>query len=144
MPRGPLRAAALALWLAGAAAAAPAADASLYQALGAGPGVRALVERFVDRVVVHPRLAPFFRDTNRAQFATQLAAQVCQVAGGPCVYDGPSMAQAHESMDIGAADFHALVEVLQDAMADRGIAWSAQNRLLARLAPMHREIINRP
>ena len=38
-------------------------------------------------------------------------------------------------------DFNALVEVLQQSMEARGIPFGAQNRLLARLAPMHREIV---
>jgi hemoglobin len=36
------------------------------------------------------------------------------------------------------------VEVLQDTMDAQGIPFRDQNRLLARLAPMHREIINTP
>ena len=39
---------------------------------------------------------------------------------------------------------NALVEVLQDTMDAQGIPFRDQNRLLARLAPMHREIINTP
>jgi hemoglobin len=35
-----------------------------------------------------------------------------------------------------------LVEVLQQAMDAQGIAFGVQNRLLARLAPMHRDIVN--
>src|SRR5690554_2532380 len=41
------------------------------------------------------------------------------------------------------ADFNALVEALQLAMDDHQISISAQNRLLALLAPMHAEIVNR-
>ena len=44
-------------------------------------------------------------------------------------------------MDITKAHFNALVEVLQAAMAAQGIAFAQQNRLLALLAPMHRDII---
>jgi hemoglobin len=52
------------------------------------------------------------------------------------------MKRTHAGMDINAANFNALVEVLQESMDARGIAFSDQNRLLAKLAPMHREIIN--
>jgi hemoglobin len=47
-------------------------------------------------------------------------------------------------MDITRGDFNALVEVLQDTMDAQGIEFREQNRLLARLAPMHRDIINTP
>jgi hemoglobin len=54
------------------------------------------------------------------------------------------MATAHENFTITAADFNALVEALQRAMNQRGIAFSTQNRLLALLAPMNRDIVNAP
>ena len=47
-------------------------------------------------------------------------------------------------VDINKNNFNALVEVLQQAMDAQGIAFTAQNKLLAKLAPMHRDIINTP
>jgi hypothetical protein len=70
------------------------------------------------------------------------ADQFCQLAGGPCHLKGPDMKQAHDGFDIDRSAFKALVEVLQQAMDAQGIAFGVQNRLLARLAPMHREIVN--
>ena len=52
------------------------------------------------------------------------------------------MAEAHGALTISKADFNALVEVLQLSMDAKGIPFGAQNRMLARLAPMHRDIIN--
>ena len=52
------------------------------------------------------------------------------------------MKLAHKEMDINKANFNGLVEVLQKSMDKRGIPFSAQNRMLALLAPMHRDIIN--
>jgi hemoglobin len=39
--------------------------------------------------------------------------------------------------------FNALVEDLQKAMSERGIPFRAQNKLLAKLAPLHRDIEHR-
>lgn len=39
--------------------------------------------------------------------------------------------------------FNALVEVLQSAMDAQGIPFAQQNRLLALLAPMHRDVITK-
>ena len=44
--------------------------------------------------------------------------------------------------DAVSGGFNALVEVLQASMAAQGVPFATQNRLLARLAPMHREIVN--
>jgi hemoglobin len=52
------------------------------------------------------------------------------------------MDKAHRDLEITKADFNALVEVLQVSMRAKGIPFSAQNRMLALLAPMHRQIVN--
>ncbi len=116
-------------------------DDSLYLALGQKTGITQLSDEFVTRLVADKRLAPFFEKTNLPNFKLQLADQFCAVSGGPCVYKGADMKSAHANFDIAKADFNALVEVLQQAMDAKGISFRAQNRLLALLAPMHREVI---
>ena len=118
-------------------------DDSLYQAFGQKAGIRALMEDFKNRLLADARMNPFFKNTDRERLVTQLTDQLCYESGGPCVYKGASMKPIHDGMEIGKEDFNALVEVLQQAMDAKGIAFSAQNRMLARLAPMHRDIINK-
>ena len=137
----------LALGLAGAsllalpALAQSAAPAGLYQALGEKPGIDRLVDDFVNRAVKDPRIGAHFKDTKPAALKESLADQFCQLRGGPCKYEGADMKSAHADMQINKGHFHALVEVLQSAMDAQGIPFSQQNRLLALLAPMHRDII---
>lgn len=132
--------------LAGAALApTPAsADDTLYQQLGARPGLGRLMDDFMQRLLADPRMQPFFKDANQAHVKAQLVDQFCEVAGGPCKLVGPDMKKVHDGFDIDRAAFNALVEVLQQAMDAQGIAFSTQNRLLAKLAPMHRQIVNVP
>lgn len=137
----------LALGIAGAsllalpALAQSAAPAGLYQALGEKPGIDRLVDDFVNRAVKDPRIGAHFKDTKPAALKESLADQFCQLSGGPCKYEGADMKSAHADMQINKGHFHALVEVLQSAMDAQGIPFSQQNRLLALLAPMHRDII---
>ena len=121
----------------------PPPDDRVYQAWGGKPGIRAVMEDFFTRLLADPRMRPFFKDTNRGHLVAQLTEQLCQEAGGPCTYDGPPMGAVHESLDIGRSDFNALVEVLQQSMDAKGIPFAAQNGMLARLAPMHRQIVTR-
>ncbi|MEY4296038.1 MAG: hypothetical protein RLY82_1726 [Pseudomonadota bacterium] len=124
-----------------ASVAVIAKDQSLYMALGEKAGIAQLADDFVTRLVANERMRPFFEKTNLANFKFQLAEQFCAVSGGPCVYKGADMKSAHANFDIAKADFNALVEVLQLSMDVKGIAFKEQNRLLALLAPMHREVI---
>jgi len=119
-------------------------DDSLYRALGGQPGLVRLMDDFMARLLADARMRPFFKDVNQAHVKAQLVDQLCEVSGGPCKLQGPGMKQVHEGMEIDRAAFNALVEVLQQAMDAQGIAFPAQNRLLAKLAPMHREIVNTP
>lgn len=124
--------------------ATPAAVAAgLYAALGEQAGIDRLVDDFVERLVRDPRIGPQFKDTKPAALKESLAEQFCALSGGPCTYHGGTMREVHADMEINKGDFNALVEQLQRAMDAQGIAFSQQNRLLALLAPMHRDIITR-
>jgi hemoglobin len=114
---------------------------ALYQALGERTGLVKLMDDFVPRLQADPRLAEAFKNANLANLKSQLVNQICQVSGGPCEYKGPDMKVTHSNMDITKTDFNALVEVLQKSMDAQGIAFSSQNQLLAKLAPMHRDVI---
>jgi hemoglobin len=118
------------------------ADDSLYQQFGAQPGLVKLMDDFMARLIADPRTHPFFKDVNQAHVKEQLVVQLCEVSGGPCKRKGPDMAKVHAGFDIDRAAFNALVEVLQQAMEAQGIPFGAQNRMLAQLAPMHRDIVN--
>ena len=117
------------------------APAGLYQALGETAGITRLMDDFVNRLLIDPRIGGHFKDAKPQPLKDSLTRQICQLSGGPCQYTGPDMKTAHGEMDITKANFHALVEVLQTAMDAQGIAFSQQNRLLALLAPMQRDVI---
>jgi len=118
------------------------ADDALFRDLGGRPGIAAIVGDFVPRLVADPRTSEFFKKSNQAHLQEMLAQQFCVVSGGGCTYTGLPMDRAHHDMDISKGDFNALVEVLQASMDAQHVPFAAQNRLLARLAPMHREIVN--
>ena len=124
-----------------AGAPAPADDA-LFRALGGQAGIDRIVGDFVPRLVADPRTGEFFKKTNQEHLKQMLAQQFCVVSGGGCTYTGLPMKTAHKDIDVSKSDFNALVEVLQASMSAQGVSFSTQNQLLARLAPMHREIVN--
>jgi hemoglobin len=125
-------------------AAAQATDDTLFQQLGGQSGLVTLMDDFMIRLLADKRMGPFFKDADHKHVKAQLVAQFCEVSGGPCKLKGPDMKKAHSGMDVTKGDFNALVEVLQQSMDAQGIGFGTQNRLLAKLAPMHREIINTP
>lgn len=135
-----LPALALAVLLAACAATAP--RAGLYEQFGGRVGVEALVEDFLVRLLEDERINDQFVETDLVNLNDRLVEQFCVELGGPCRYTGRDMAESHAGLGITEADFNALVEDLVDAMEARGIPRAAQNRLLARLAPMHGDIVS--
>jgi hemoglobin len=53
------------------------------------------------------------------------------------------MAEAHKGLHLATVQFNAIVEDMQTAMEQLDIPYSVQNRLLALLAPMHRDVVTR-
>ena len=113
-----------------------------YRAFGERPGLVRLMDRFMEGLLAEPVTAPFFQ-RNQRRIKEQLVDQFCALLEGPCEYKGGTMDVVHKRWRIDRAQFNALVEVLQDSMTAEGIPFAAQNRLLAELAPMHRDIVTR-
>ena len=110
---------------------------------GGQEGLKLLMDDFMVILLNDPRMRPFFENVDQQRVKDKLAEQFCVILGGDCKYTGMDMVEAHAGMEVRHADFNILVEDLQIAMDRRGIPTRAQNKLLAKLAPMHREVINR-
>ena len=116
---------------------------ALYKALGEKPGITALADDFVNRMVADPRIGAMFKNTKLPNLKEQIRDQFCLLSGGPCKYEGDSMKATHKDLGITKANFNQVVEHLQLAMDGRAIPFRDQNRLLALLAPMNRDIITK-
>ena len=119
------------------------ADDALYHDLGERPGIAKIVDDATANFLADDRIKATFDNTNIDRFKGLLTDQLCVVAGGPCVYKGRSMHDAHKGLHLTDHDFNALVEDLQKGMDEAGVPFPTQNRLLARLAPMHRDVVTR-
>ena len=117
-------------------------DQKLFNEFGGIEGLTALIDDAMTRWLANPRTRGFFENADQARIKELLVKQFCVVLGGPCTYDGRTMAEAHRGLNISEGSFYALVEELQVAMNNRHIPFKAQNRLIAALAPMHRDIID--
>ena len=127
----------------GAAGAEPIAGDSVYKAFHEREGVQRAIDDFIVRVTTDPRIKTHFEGVNLKRLNLLLVQQVCYLVGGPCQYTGDDMKAVHAGMDLHNDDFNALAEDLQLAMDKEGVAFNAQNRLLAKLAPMQRVIVTK-
>ena len=123
--------------------ASPAHADSLYNDLGQKPGIERLVTQAVKVWSTDPRVGPTFEETNMVRFKRLFVDQICMISGGDCQYTGRSMADAHKGLHLATVQFNAIAEDVQTAMEQLDIPYSVQNRLLALLAPMHRDVVTR-
>ncbi len=129
--------------LAGTVTVAMAQDDAMYQGLGGKPGIKKIVDNLLPMLLADPRIKESFVDIDMKNLAMRLEEQVCQLSGGPCKYGGKDMREIHDGLNITNAQFNALAENLQVAMDKAGVASRIQNKLMAKLAPMQREIVTK-
>jgi hemoglobin len=95
----------------------------------------------VARLKANARIGSLFTETDAERLAAQLSDQFCELLGGGCKYTGTDMKAAHQGMGVKTHHFNALAEELQRAMDAAGVSQSEQFRLIAKLAPMRRDIV---
>ncbi|MBX9810629.1 MAG: group 1 truncated hemoglobin [Burkholderiales bacterium] len=119
------------------------ADDSVYKNFGEKAGLIRIMDDFMASLLADPRTRPFFEKANQQRIKEQLVDQFCELLEGPCKYGGAPMKPAHANLAINREHFNALVENLQIAMDKNSVPFRSQNKLLAKLAPMHRDIITK-
>jgi len=123
--------------------AKPMANPAMFNAFHGKDGVSRIVDGLVDRSVADPRISEIFKNQDLPRLKRTLKEQFCYLLGGGCDYTGRDMKASHKDMGIQDADFNALVENLQKAMNKEGVPFRDQNRLLALLAPMHKDVVTK-
>lgn len=131
----------VAVMLSAAACGNPCRAGTLFDAMGGASVLHAAVDRFTDVVIEDPRINFTFAESDLGKFKQLLYEQLCQLSGGPCTYTGRDMRSAHQKLMINTAEFDALAEDLYIALGKAGVPYRLQNKLMAKLAPMKRDIV---
>lgn len=125
------------------AGATPITDPRVFQAFHGEAGVDRIVAELQRLNGSDPRISDIFKAADKARLHRTLTEQFCYILGGPCHYTGMDMATSHKDMGLQISDMNALVENLQKAMDKEGVPFADQNKLLAKLAPQKRDMIER-
>ena len=124
--------------------AMPAATTSLYDRLGGKTALTAVVDDFVGNVAADKRINAFFAKADIPHLKMELVDQLCSATGGPCQYTGKDMKTAHAGMGIGGKDFDALVGDLGISLDKFKVKKADQKELVAILAPLKKDITEKP
>jgi len=97
------------------AAGAQVTQPSLYERLGGAYSIAAVVDDFIERLLVNgtlnanPAINEARKRVPKAGLKFHVAALVCEVSGGPCKYTGRAMKESHQHLNITQAEWDAMV-----------------------------------
>jgi hemoglobin len=117
---------------------------SVYERIGGAPAVNAAVDRFYERVLADPMLAPFFKNVSMQRLKAHQFAFLSQALGGPQEYSGAAIARAHVGMRIEQHHFDAVTVHLAETLRELGIGEDIISEVAAAVAPLAGEIVNAP
>jgi hemoglobin len=89
---------------------------SLFDKLGGTKSVEAVVDEFYKRVLADTELKPFFAKTNMTWLRMRQVQFLIQALGGPALYKGKGMKEAHAKMTIGQHHFDLVAMHLVDTL----------------------------
>ena len=113
----------------------------LFERIGGLPVLTKIVDALTEKIVESPRTKRSFEDIKLKPFKESVIAQLCNLTGGGCVYEGETMLNSHHDAKISEAEFDAFVDIFRDVL-NQHLAEREKNELLKILAPMKRDIVS--
>ena len=114
---------------------------TLFESIGGEQSLKRVVDEMVVIMLDDDRINFSFAETDLNKFKALLYDQLCELTNGPCKYAGRDMRTSHEKLKITNAQFNALAEDLYLAFDRVGVPYRVQNKVMALLAPMQRDIV---
>jgi hemoglobin len=121
--------------------------ASLYDRLGGVYSIATVVDDFIDRIMVDPRLNanPAVDEAHHrvtpAGFKYLVTEMVCWATGGPQHYTGRSMEDSHRHLKITEPEWQAFVDDFQQTLDKFAVPEAEQTELKAIVASTKDSIV---
>jgi hemoglobin len=120
---------------------------SLYERLGGVYSIATVVDDFIDRIMVDPRLNANPRvdeahhRVSPAGFKYLVTEMVCWATGGPQKYTGRSMRDSHKDLMITEAEWQASLDDFQQTLDKFQVPQTEQEELKAIVASTKADIV---
>jgi hemoglobin len=120
---------------------------SLYERLGGVYSIATVVDDFIDRIMIDPRLNanPRVDEAHHrvppAGFKYLVTEMVCWAAGGPQTYTGRSMKDSHQLLMITAPEWDAFLDDLQQTLDKFAVPEAEQAELKTIVASTRADIV---
>jgi hemoglobin len=117
-----------------------AAEANIYDAIGGEPALVAVVDDFYERVTGDPGLTGFFQGTNMTRLKGRQVEFFSAALGGPHVYTGATMRDAHRGRGIRQEHFDLVAGHLVAALGAAGVPEELISQIVGAVAPLAGDI----
>lgn len=117
------------------------AGPTLFERIGGEARLKATVDEFTNVILADDRINFTFANADINKFKKLLFEQLCALTQGPCTYTGRNMHEAHLKLNINNAQFNALAEDLYIAFEHEHVPYRVQNKVMALLAPMQKDVV---
>ncbi|QDU31364.1 Group 1 truncated hemoglobin GlbN [Anatilimnocola aggregata] len=120
---------------------------SIYERLGGVYSIAAVVDDFIDRIMVNPALNANAKvdeahhRVSKAGFKYLVTEMVCWATGGPQKYTGKSMRESHEHLAITEPEWQVFLQDFQDSLDKFQVPQAEQRELFAIVASTKRDIV---
>ena len=120
---------------------------SLYERLGGVYSIATVIDDFIDRIMVDPRLNanPRVDEAHHrvppAGFKYLVTEMVCWATGGPQKYTGRTMKESHQHLMITAAEWQAFLDDLQQTLDKFAVPQAEQAEIKAIIDSTRADIV---
>ena len=125
----------------------PPSSLSLFERLGGVYSIATVIDDFIDRVMIDPRLNanPRVDEAHHrvppAGFKYLVTEMLCWAAGGPQKYTGRAMKESHQHLMITAAEWEAFLDDLQQTLDTFAVPEAEQAEIKAIIGSTRTDIV---
>ena len=120
------------------------AQESLYKRLGGYDALAAVTDDFIGRLATNKDMARFFTgasDDSKMKIRQHIVDFLCKGTGGPCVYMGRTMKDAHKGLKISENDWTIAAGLLMETLKKFNVPKKETDEVMAIVGSLKNDIV---
>lgn len=122
-------------------------EPSLFEKLGGSAAVDAAIEELYVRILLDPKLAPFFTQTDITELKKHQLSFLTMAFGGPTTYEGKDLTEAHahlvKKQGLSDQHFDAVAGHLKDTLTELNVPEELVGEVMTIVAGTRNAVLGR-
>jgi hemoglobin len=120
---------------------------TLYERVGGASNIAMLVDDVIERAyadpvfAANPRIHEAHKRFPKAIYKFNATCLACQGMGGPQVYTGRTLEEAHKHLKVTEKEWQRLIQIFRDSMASFNVPQKEQNEVIAMIESTKEQIM---